>query len=81
MPQAPFFGKNDVPGFFGTCNNPVEVFLRAAGAFFSAEITFLRFLRHVIALLNSFYVPKALFLPANSDSQMASAIFVMGEES
>ena len=29
-----FFGKNDVPVFFRTCNSPVEVFLRAAGAFF-----------------------------------------------
>ena len=35
-----------------TCNSPVEVFLRAAGAFF----------------------------PANSDSQMALAIFVMAED-
>ena len=47
-----FFGRNQVPEIFMTCNNPVEVFLRAAGA----------------------------FLPANSDSQMALAIFVMGEE-
>ena len=44
-----FFRKNDVPGIFETCNSPVEVFLRAAGAFFLA----------------------------NSDSQMALAIFVM----
>ena len=28
-----FFGKNDVPWFFVTCYSPVEVFLRAAGAF------------------------------------------------
>ena len=81
MPQAPFFGENDVPGFFETCNSPVELFLRAAGDFFSAKMPFLRFVRHVIALLKSFYVPQALFLPANSDSQMALAIFVMGEES
>ena len=47
-----FFGKNDVPGIFRTCNSPVEVFLRAAGAFF----------------------------PASSDSQMALAILVMGQE-
>ena len=44
-----FFRKNDVPGIFETCNSPVEVFLRAAGAFFLA----------------------------NSDSQMALAIFVV----
>ena len=49
LPQALFFRKNDVPGIFETCNSPVEVFLRAAGAFFLA----------------------------NSDSQMALAIFVM----
>ena len=30
-----FFGKNDVPLFFVTCYSPVEVFLRAAGAFFT----------------------------------------------
>ena len=47
-----FFGQNDVPGILMTCNGPVEVSLRAAGA----------------------------FLPANSDSQMALAIFVMGED-
>ena len=41
VPQAPFFAKNGVPGFFETCNSPVEVFLRAAGAFFSAKMTFL----------------------------------------
>ena len=33
LPQALFFGKNDVPWFFVTCYSPVEVFLRAAGAF------------------------------------------------
>ena len=54
-----FFGKNDVPGIFETCNSPVEVFLRAAGAFFSAKMTFLGFLGHVIALLRSSYVPQA----------------------
>ena len=70
-------------------------------------MTFLRFLRHVIALLRSSYLPQALFLrkndgnvifrtctgpvedispaagalfPANSDSQMALAILVMGQE-
>ena len=76
--------------------------------FFSAEMTFLDFLDHVIALLRSSYVPQALFLfdkndvpeifktcnipvgvflraagtffPASSDSQMALAIFVMGED-
>ena len=30
-----FFGKNDVPWLFVTCYSPVEVFLRAAGAFFT----------------------------------------------
>ena len=54
-----FFGKNDVPGIFRACNSPVEVFLRAAGAFCSAEMTFLDFLGHVIALLRSSYVPQA----------------------
>ena len=52
MPQAFFFGKNDVPGIFKTCDGPVEVFLRAAGAFFRQK----------------------------GDSQMALAIFVMGED-
>ena len=47
-----FFRKNDVPEICMLFNSPVEVFLRAAGAFF----------------------------PANSDSQMALAIFVMGED-
>ena len=28
-----FFGKNDVPEICMTCNSPVKVFLRAAGAF------------------------------------------------
>ena len=41
---------------------------------------FLRFVCHVIALLRYFYVPQALLLPASSDSQMALAIVVMGEE-
>ena len=49
-------------------------------AFFSGKNGVPEFLRHVIALLRSFYVPQALFLPANSDSQMALAIVVMGEE-
>ena len=62
MPQAPFFGKNDVPEIFMTCSSPVEVFLRAAGAFFSAKMTFLGFSRHVIALLRSSYVPQAPFV-------------------
>ena len=83
------------------------VFLRAAGAFFQAEVTFLGFFGHVIALLRSSYVPQALFLSAKmtflgflghvialvrsayvpqafffakSDSQMALAILVMGED-
>ena len=56
-----FFGKNDVPEIFMPCNSPVEVFLRAAGAFFSAKMTFLRFLWHVMALLRSSYVPQAHF--------------------
>ena len=47
-----FFGKNGVPGISKTCNGPVEVFLRAAGAFFREK----------------------------GDSQMALAIFVMGED-
>ena len=56
-----FFGKNGVPGNFATCNSPVAVFLRAAGAFFSARMTFLRFLWHVVALLRSSYVSQAFF--------------------
>ena len=52
MPQAFSLRKNDVTGFLGTCNSTVEVFLRSAGAFFSAK----------------------------SDSQLALAIFVMGED-
>ena len=43
-----------------TCNNPVEVFLGAAGVFFPAKMTFLGFFGHVIALLRSSYVPQAL---------------------
>ena len=61
VPQALFFGKNDVPGIFETCNSPVEVFLRAAGVFPSGTNAFLGFLEHVIALLRSSYVPQALF--------------------
>ena len=49
-------------------------------AFFSAKMTFLGFLGHVIALLRSSYVPQALFFSPKSDSQMALAIFVMGED-
>ena len=52
VPQAFFFGKNDVPWIFRTCNNAVEVSWSAAHAFCSAK----------------------------SDSQMALAIFVMGED-
>ena len=59
VPQAFFFGRSDVPGFLKTCNSPVEVFLRAAGPFFSAKMTLLGFLGHVIALLRSSYVPQA----------------------
>ena len=58
-----FFGKNDDPSFSRTCNSPVEVFLRAAGAFFSVKMTFLVFLRHVIALLGSSHVPQAFSPP------------------
>ena len=61
MPQAFFFGKNDVHGIFRTCDGPVEVFLRAAGVFFSAKMTFLDFLGHAIALLRTFGVLQALF--------------------
>ena len=39
-----FFGKSDVPEIFMPCNSPVEVFLRAAGAFFSGKMPFLGFL-------------------------------------
>ena len=56
-----FFGENDVSWFFKKCNSPVEVFLRAAGAFPSGKMTFLGTLGHVIALLKSSYVPQALF--------------------
>ena len=56
-----YFEKVDVPGFCMPCNGPVEVFLRAAGAFFSGKTTFPGFLGHVIALLRSSYVPQALF--------------------
>ena len=61
MPQAFLFAKNDVPGIYMTCHSPVEVFLRAAGAFFSAKMTFLGFWGHVMALLRSSYVPQAFF--------------------
>ena len=37
VPQAIFLCKNDVPGIFRTCNSPVEVFLRAAGAFWGGK--------------------------------------------
>ena len=42
-------------------------------ALFSAKMTFLRFLGHVIDLLRSSYVPQAFF-SAKSDSHMALAI-------
>ena len=59
-----FCGQNDVPGILKTCSSPVEVFLRAAGAFFSPRMTFLDFLGHVIALVRSSYVAQALFCSA-----------------
>ena len=78
-----------------TCNSPVEVFLRAAGAFVSTKTAFLVFSSHVITLLRSSHVPQAFFFGKNgvevflraagaffspqNDSQMALAIFVMGE--
>ena len=37
VPQAHFFGKRDVPGILRTCDSPAEVFLRAAGLFFSSK--------------------------------------------
>ena len=52
-----FSGKNDVPGMFWTCNNPVEVFLSAAGAFFSAKMTFL-------VLFRTYNSPVEVFLRA-----------------
>ena len=61
VPQAPFFGKNDVPRILKTCNSPVELFLRPAGAFFPAKMAFLGFLGHVMILLRSSYGPQALF--------------------
>ena len=61
---------------FMTCNGPVEVFLRAAGAFF-VKNDVPGILRHVITLLNLLTCRRRFFL-ANSDSQMALAIFVMG---
>ena len=65
VPQVLFFGKNDVPVISKTCNNPVEVFLRAAGAFFSAKMPFLRFLGHVITLLRLSFVRKHFFVGKN----------------
>ena len=44
-----------------TCNSPVEVFLRVAGFFVPAKMTFLGFFGHVIALLRYSYVPQAPF--------------------
>ena len=55
------FGKHDVPVILKTCNNPVEVFLCAAGASFFGKNNVPGFLGHVIALLRSSYVPQALF--------------------
>ena len=47
-----------------TSNNPFEVFLRAAGTFFSKKNVFLEILGHVIALLRSSYVPQASLFSA-----------------
>ena len=73
---ALFGGKNDVPGIFMPC----VCVMHCRRRFFFGKSDVLVFLCHVIALLRSFYVPQALFLPANSDSQMALAIIVMGED-
>ena len=64
---------------FRTCNNPVEVFLHAAGAFFFGKNEIPGILRHVIALLRSSMCRRRFFL-ANSDSQIALAIFVIGDD-
>ncbi len=39
VPQEFLPRKNDAPGIFMTCNSPVEVFLRAADAFFRQTVT------------------------------------------
>ena len=80
MPQALFFGENDVPGIFRTRNSPIEVFLRAAGAFFSGKNDVPGIFRTCNSPIEVFLRAAGAFFPANSDSQMALAIFVMGED-
>ena len=74
-----FFGKNEVPECFRTCNSPVEVFLRAAGVFSRKNDVPLIFRTCTSPVEDILPAAGALF-PENSDSQMALAIFVMGEE-
>ena len=110
MPRAPFFRQELRSWNFVTCYSPVEVFLRAEGAFFLAKMTFLRFLGHVTCKspvevvlraagfffrqewrswisvtctspVEDFSPGTGVFWGANSDTQMALAISVMGEES
>ena len=71
-----FSGKNDVPRIFRTCNTPVEVFLRAAGAFFSLVPGIFETCNGPVEV---FLGAAGSFFAAKDDSQMALAIFVMGE--
>ena len=80
MPQAPLSGKNDVPDFLKTCNSPVEVFLRAAGVFLFGKNDVPRLFRTCNSPVEVFLRVASVFFPARSDSQMALAIFVMGED-
>ena len=63
-----------------TCNSPGEVFLHAAGSFFRQT----NWVRGIFVTCTSpvedFSPAAGALFPANSDSQMALAIFVMGEE-
>ena len=58
LPQALFFLKKWRSWYFyALC----ALWCTAAGAFFSEKMGFLGFLRHVMALVRSSYVPQALF--------------------
>ena len=79
MPRRLFSGENGVPGICITCNSPVEVFLRAAGAFVFGKNDVPGIFRTCGGPVEVFLRAAGPFFSSKSDSQMALAIFVMGE--
>ena len=63
-----------------TCNSAVEVFLHAAGAFCVGKNDALGICVTCNSPVEVFLRAAGVLLSANSDSQMALAIFVMGKD-